>query len=124
MKSKQLGLKLDKNEVDTRRLLQSKDFVALLKCKMYQMLNNLILKHPTTAAAAQQSIPLDRPYKFWVECHGNNHNLVKSVLKRRNWLTWHDLNPEAAWAGAGPQAAHVIWTQVRHKRILKDIGSH
>ena len=30
-------------------------------------------------------------YKFWVEPSGNNHNLIKSVLKRRTWLTHNDL---------------------------------
>jgi hypothetical protein len=43
-----------------------------------------------------------KTYKFWVECMGNNHTLVKSVIKRRNWLSWVDVNTDAVWAGAGP----------------------
>lgn len=26
------------------------------------------------------------PRKVWVECMGNNHNLVKAIIKRRNWF--------------------------------------
>ena len=55
---------------------------------------------------------------------GNNHNLVKQVIKRRSWLVWTDVNTEAVWAGAGPQVVNFAWTQVRHKKILKDLSEH
>ena len=28
-------------------------------------------------------------YTFWIELSGNNHVLVKSILKRRTWLSTH-----------------------------------
>jgi hypothetical protein len=28
------------------------------------------------------------PYKFWVDTTGNNNQLVKSILRRRSWLTF------------------------------------
>lgn len=35
-------------------------------------------------------------FKFWVECptsYGNNFIVVRSVTKRRVWLTWVDYDP-------------------------------
>jgi hypothetical protein len=37
-------------------------------------------------------LPQTGSYKYWVECRGNNHNLVKQQLKKRHWFTWHDIN--------------------------------
>jgi hypothetical protein len=79
--------------------------------KVYCMLNNIILApHRRTLIAKDQDVNGSPRYKFWVDCNGNNHNIVKSILKRRTWLSWVDVNPEALWAGSGPQAAHVVWT--------------
>ena len=35
-------------------------------------------------------------YKFWVECSGNNHNLIKQIIKRRPWIYLaSEYNPDA-----------------------------
>ena len=34
-------------------------------------------------------------YRFWVEPSGNNHVLVKHVIKRRNWMMHIDLSSES-----------------------------
>jgi len=97
-KSNKLGLNLQKSDLDTR-YINSKDFVAILKSKLFCLLCQVLL--PNTIQA-QPALQPQKTYKFWVECMGNNHNLVKSVIKKRRWLTWIDVNTEALWAGTGP----------------------
>ena len=94
-------------ELDAR-FINSKNFVDLLK-KIYCRLNEIIV--PPNCRSKEKNDPnLVGKYKFWVECQGNNHNLVKSIFKKRSWLTWVDVNPEAIWAGVGPQIPNVVWT--------------
>lgn len=96
-KSLRLGLNLQKNELDTR-YINSKDFVAILKSKIFSLFCQLLLPSQIPNQISATSQP-HRQYKFWVECLGNNHNLVKAVIKKRRWLGWCDVNTEAVWAG-------------------------
>jgi hypothetical protein len=118
-KGNKLGLNLQRSDLDTR-YINSKDFVSILKGKIFCLLCQVLLPVPSLSPTIQPQ----KTYKFWVECMGNNHPLVKAVIKKRRWLIWTDVNSEALWAGSGPQAVHFAWTQVRHKRILKDLGNH
>jgi hypothetical protein len=68
-----------KNETDARRLIISREFVSLLKSRLHGQINKVL------NSSRDES---NRTHKFWVECLGNNHNLVKSIIKRRNWLVW------------------------------------
>jgi hypothetical protein len=99
-RAKEIGIKFQSHELDAR-FINSKDFVSVMK-KVYCMLNTKILApHRRTLVLKDQDLNQPR-YKFWVECNGNNHNIVKGILKRRSWLNWVDINPEAMWAGNGP----------------------
>jgi hypothetical protein len=118
-KGNKLGLNLQRSDLDTR-YINSKDFVSILKSKIFCLLCQVLLPVP----ALNPIIQPQKTYKFWIECMGNNHSLVKAVIKKRRWLTWVDVNSEALWAGSGPQAVNFAWTQVRHKRILKDLSEH
>ena len=79
-----------------------------------------ILPIPTIALELNPELG-SKSYKFWVECLGNNHMLVKAILKRRNWLNFVEVSQEGSWLQATPQSVSVIWTQVRHRRIMQDI---
>ena len=59
--------------------------------------------------------------KYWVECLGNNHMLVKAIMKRRSWMGFCEVSQEGSWLQPAPQSVAVVWTQVRHRRIMKDL---
>ncbi len=81
---------LERGDIDLRKFILSKDFIALMKSKIFMQLNQLIV--PRAVADPHPKI-----YKFWVECMGNNHNLVKNVIKRRHWIIWQDVALEGSW---------------------------
>ena len=62
-----------------------------------------------------------KTYKFYVEPSGNNHTLVRSVIKRRGWFSSQELSQEHGWSGQGPKLLNLIWTQVRRPRVLREL---
>lgn len=83
LKAAKLGFSLDdRAEVDLRKFILSKEFMRALKAKMHAGLNKMISSSPEETS--------NKTHKFWVECMGNNHNLVKSIIKRRSWLVGSD----------------------------------
>ena len=79
LKASKLGFNLDeKTELDLRKFILSKEFVGALKAQLHMGLNRLIANDNDDLS--------NRTHKFWIECMGNNHNLVKSIIKRRSWL--------------------------------------
>ena len=85
-KAQEIGIRVfeNKNEIDTRKYILSKEFVALIKAKMHSKINKMV-------GGSEES---GKPHKFWVECMGNNHNLVKAIIKRRGWFVWQDLSQQ------------------------------
>jgi hypothetical protein len=107
-------------ELDAK-FINSKDFVAMLKSKLYCLLNTLIMRKTSLEKPPEK--PLH--YRFWVEPSGNNHALVKSVIKRRQWLLHSDMHYDPS--GDGPiisQNTQLFWTQVRKGRFIKHIGKN
>lgn len=79
-------------------------------------------------------------YKFWVENSGNNHSLVKQILKKRIWLTpcsdytppsqganhhhYHDGKNNSLFEDEDDQnrtGPHIIWTQLRRTKIMRTL---
>ena len=89
------------------------------------MLNNIVIKPGsmgTHDANTQSSAPnAQKTYKFYVEPSGNNHSLVRSVVKRRSWVSSLEISNEAGWTGQGPRLLNLIWTQVRRPRVLREL---
>jgi hypothetical protein len=83
-KAQEIGIRIfeNKNEIDTRKYILSKEFVALVRAKMHSQINKMVV-------GGEES---SKPQKFWVECMGNNHNLVKAIIWRRRWFVWQDLS--------------------------------
>lgn len=65
--------------------------------------------------------PLEKPshYKFWVEPSGNNHQMVKSVLKRRPWLAHCDFAFDYWDDEPIPGGVQLVWTQVGRGKIFR-----
>ena len=51
----------------------------MLKSKLYCILNTLIMRKTSLEKPPEKA----QHFRFWVEPSGNNHILVKSVVKRR-----------------------------------------
>lgn len=83
---KQIGIKLGVQELDAK-FINSKDFVAVIKSRLYGLLNSIIMRKTNLEKPFDKS----QHYKFWVEPSGNNHVLIKQVLKRRSWLNHLDI---------------------------------
>lgn len=79
------------------------------------MLRMLPYVNPVTGELNTQLLP----YKFFVDTTGNNNQLVKSILKRRNWLTFSNdpLFPNM-------DQVHIIWTQWKKTNIVQALKSH
>ena len=103
-------------ELDAK-FINSKDFVAILKSKIYCMLNSLVMR-TDAPPSTDQTAAASKTYKFYVEPSGNNHTIVRSVIKRRSWFTTQDISLDLGWSGQGPKLLNLIWTQVRRPRIL------
>lgn len=61
----------------------------------------------------------DGPYKFWVDTTGNNNQLVKSILRRRSWLTFSNDPLFQTF-----EQVHIIWTQWKQTRIVEQLKPH
>lgn len=59
-----------------------------------------------------------------MEPSGNNHNLIKSVLKRRTWFTHHDLVWDRHDQPPVPGLVNLIMTQVRKTKHIKQLRRH
>lgn len=79
-----LGIKLGNQDLQLG-FIKSNGFVSLLRSKSSVIFNRFIMpSHKLAGGGSQASTkPI---YKFWVECYGNNHNLVKQMFKKRPWL--------------------------------------
>ena len=86
---KQIGIKLGVQELDAK-FINSKDFVAVLKSRLYGLLNSIIMRKTALETLPEKA----QHYKFWVEPSGNNHVLIKQVLKKRSWLNHVEINNE------------------------------
>ena len=87
---RQIGLKFGSVKELDAKFINSKDFVAILKSKIICMMNTLVMKSSTGVVVVQEpngQQPLQKTYKFYVEPSGNNHSLVRSVIKRRSWFS-------------------------------------
>ena len=95
---RQIGLKFGNVKELDAKFINSKDFVAILKSKIYCMLNAVVMRAASEKAAAQtiggqessaqkehEIQQVAKTYKFYVEPSGNNHMIVRSVIKRRSW---------------------------------------
>lgn len=80
-----LGMSFKKQDLENS-YFRSKDFVATSRSKIYSFLN-LILIDSDIQILKLGNGKKQVYYKCWVECSGNNHNLVKQIIKRRNWIT-------------------------------------
>jgi hypothetical protein len=75
-------------------------------------------------------------YKFWVECSGNNHNLVKQIIKRRNWIflaseytpdhhavsAYHTEEDDYTYEENTQRSyPNLIWTQMRRPKIMREL---
>ena len=87
---KQIGIKLGVQELDAK-FINSKDFVAVIKSRLYGLLNTIVMRKTPLKKPAEKA----QHYKFWVEPSGNNHVLLKQVLKRRSWLNHVDIANES-----------------------------
>ena len=89
------------------------------------MLNNIVIKPgsmgPHDVSASSNGPNFQKTYKFYVEPSGNNHSLVRSVVKRRSWFSSLEISNEAGWTGQGPRLLNLIWTQVRRPRVLREL---
>jgi len=59
-----------------------------------------------------------------VEPSGNNHNLVKSGLKRRTWMSHSDLAWDRSDLMPVPAFVSLIWTQIRKTKHVKSLKKH
>jgi hypothetical protein len=59
------------------------------RAKLASIINKILLSQETVSLIKESQSKKSPAYKIWVECSGNNHVLVKSILKRRTWLTTH-----------------------------------
>ena len=111
---RQIGLKFGCVKELDAKFINSKDFVAILKSKIFIMLNNIVVKPGsigTHDVNTQSNVPnFQKTYKFYVEPSGNNHSLVRSVVKRRSWFSSLEISNEAGWTGQGPRLLNLIWT--------------
>ena len=90
------------------------------------MLNQIVIRTSAADAALNSSNPLagiagQKSYKFYVEPSGNNHTVVRSVIKRRSWFNSVEISQESGWSGQGPKILNLIWTQVRRPRVLREL---
>ena len=119
---RQIGLKFGCVKELDAKFINSKDFVAILKSKIFCMLNAMVMK-TSSLQDVHQSIS-SKTYKFYVEPSGNNHTLVRSVIKRRSWFSSQELSTESGWSGPGPKLLNLIWTQVRRPRVLRELQTY
>ena len=109
---RQIGLKFGCVKELDAKFINSKDFVAILKSKIFCMLNGIVMKTGVSLHQSQDvnSSACQKTYKFYVEPSGNNHTLVRSVIKRRGWFSSQELSQEHGWSGQGPKLLNLIWT--------------
>ena len=84
------------------------------------MLNAIVMRR-SHAQMHEINPHTQKNYKFYVEPSGNNHSMVRSVIKRRSWFSSQDVNTIDGWSGQGPKLLNLIWTQVRRPRVLKEM---
>ena len=89
---RQIGLKFGCVKELDAKFINSKDFVAILKSKIFCMLNGIVMKTGNSLMNHNShqdvnSSTCQKTYKFYVEPSGNNHTLVRSVIKRRGWFS-------------------------------------
>jgi hypothetical protein len=94
---------------ELNRFIRTKEFLNISKSQLSKMLNNSI-----TGTYSQEILDCMRMslangpfigFKFYVDTTGNNNILVKTLLKRRSWLSFSNepLFPNM-------DAVHIIWT--------------
>jgi hypothetical protein len=70
--------------------IKSNAFVSLVRAKISTIFNKFLMPtHQVTRSLSTNpnySTNTKPIYKFWVECYGNNHALVKQIFKKRPWL--------------------------------------
>jgi len=72
---------MQKSTVEELNLyLKTKAFLYLVRQKCYHILSQSVINN------FSKDIKASTPFKFYVDNTGNNHILVKSILKRRTWL--------------------------------------
>ncbi len=69
---------------DTPSYLKSKEFLAITKSKILPLVNRYLL--PDFKLISELVNRKQLTYKFWIENSGNNHTLVKQIIKKRTWL--------------------------------------
>lgn len=101
VKAKALGLGslAQLSEEQLKKHILSREFFGQLKAQLHMFLN-LVLRTPSLPiqiTSIQSSGEGQKPSKFWLELLGNNHMLVRSVIKRRSWLVYQDVPQEGSW---------------------------
>jgi len=56
------------------------------------MLNEIVIR--TNLSKTLQQTASQKTYKFYVEPSGNNHTIVRSVIKRRGWFSSQEISKE------------------------------
>eukprot|EP00347_Sterkiella_histriomuscorum_P016826 403351706 len=134
--AQQFGIKLSSIELQNN-FLKSKEFISLIRSKLLTYMNKSLLqesKHLPSATQKKQVM-----FKFWVECSGNNHNLLKQIIKRRNWMILaNDYSPDyqiEAGENEGEEGSpqkgndtqnkvvypNLVWTQMRRPKLMKEL---
>lgn len=74
---------------ELNRYIRTKEFLVISKVYLTKALNNSI-KSSYSADTLEPLKSIQENLKFYVDNTGNNNILVKSVLRRRGWLTFYN----------------------------------
>lgn len=91
-------------------LLKQKDFLSLVRERMYTTFNNNILKANGVSELEISQNQALGTYKYYIG-GGNNHMLVKQVFKQRTW--WNQSEKENF------DECNFVWTQWLKERHIK-----
>ncbi|CDW74359.1 tubulin-tyrosine ligase family protein [Stylonychia lemnae] len=129
-----LGIKLTNQDLQPN-YLKTKEFTIFMKSQILGFMNRQLYPDIKQAQLTQRK---PKTYKFWVECSGNNHNLVKQIIKRRNWIILAaDYSPDQQIYSNNNSEddsptrednqktqsiyPNLIWTQMRRPKLMKEL---